>query len=292
MRRLDAAARGPWTRAAGLFVRGHRSRPRVFFWSSVVLLSIFYVGMALSLAAGTRTLYAWSTFCVAAAPFWPSLYVLWSCSQFFPLEHERNTLEALRLTPLPLEDLCHAMVISRLREGALFLLACAPLYMAPHCALEGMRDNALMTNIGLCSTFWRPLIGVLALGAMTDTGEPMAGAWLSLVTGPVALIVDCTRLYALGAIGTIISLRVSTQTRALIATLFWTGVFAMIVGCSEWLGGMLTVGIAFMADSPELAYLLLPLEVLVFEAWLGNVYVPRYMLQGESSLAEWRLGVD
>jgi hypothetical protein len=289
-----AGARGP-TRAERLIgragLRGTRLG-RAFFWASLALLGGIYVLLVPALGIRSRNGLCCATLIgMAVTPVWTGLLVTVSCALSFPGERERGTLDALRLAPIAATSLVRAMMRPRLRWGLLFLLAAAPLYLMPHSTSIATGED-LIVNVGLLSTFWRPILGYLGFvsrGNIVVDFEPTAW-WSGLLAGLAALLIDATRLYALAAIATAVSVRARTAARAVFWSAFFAIVFLVAVCAAEWGGGLLSLWLTNPPGfgSRRLLVLagLLVAQVLLLEVGIAHLLVPRKILKAVVRRAE------
>ncbi len=318
--KLQEAQRA-WKKAEARAVRavaGAQRRGRGFrhlaVWGSALLLVLLYLSYWTSAFleydsvthdnidpefAGASS--AWSVLCMAVLPLWASLLVLVSCALSFPAERAAGTLEGLRLTPLPGRALARALMRPRLRFGLVVLLVGLPFYLVPRglppVSGEWMEPFAVAHTV-LISTFGR---GYTALGfsgsysAVSTYGSPFLDAnvesmfFHSLCGGFPAFIVDATRLYAMAAIATAVSMRARSAARAVFWSLVWGLVFLAVTVGAEWLGALVVLswGPRYVMQG----CFTLAAAALVLEAGIGNLLVPRLILRAAARRAErWFAG--
>jgi hypothetical protein len=272
-----------------------RTRPlgRAGFGLTVALgIGLYAVGAVAPSFSNLNAVYGWSLVAMVAVPAWASLAVLLGSALAFPAERQRGTLDALRLTPLPTEVLAHAVLRDRLRVGLMILLLGAPFYLAPHNVLD--RNSMSLIHIGTLSTFWRPIIGWAGLQQVLAAGQEQGAVWWhSLLSGPAAYFIDATRLYAFAAIGTAVSLRAQSAGRAVLWAVLFGGVFLLTTAAAEWAGALLFFFMARrdVAGSGILVAVALVASALWLEGWVGNVVVPRGILNATARRAEeWLAG--
>ncbi len=256
---------------------GSRSLRRRAYWGAVILTAPMYLALVVLWAVWPDRAGGVSLFAMTAVPAYASLFVLLSCALAFPAEREAGTLEALVLTPLPTESLVRARLWPRLRLGMVVLLIGTPFYFLPH-SVDG---PPAIVHVGLLSTFWRPIIGIMSLVLCLDPPPYYSPGgntwWASFLSGPAALFLDATRLYALAVIGTAVSVRARTAARAVTFAVLWAMLLLFVTAVCEWIGGFLAglaISLASASSGPNGPALVgVILLVLVLEGCICNLQV-------------------
>lgn len=296
----EAEARA--VRAVAGAQRATRGLGRVGLWVSILLFAVLYVilaGFAYLLydevvhdldVWGLELIGPWSVMAMTVLPLWASLLVLISCATVFPAERAAGTLEGLRLTPLSGRALARALMRPRLRFGLVVLLVGLPFYLLlrglPSVSGEWAEPPAMAHTV-LISTFGRGYF-FLRLGDFLyfryHDVEIQTWLFYALCGGLPAFIVDATRLYAMAAIGTAVSMRARSAARAVFWSLVWGLVFLVVTIGAEWLGALVVLswGPRYVMQG----CLTLAAAALLLEAGLGNLLVPRLILGAAARRAE------
>jgi len=290
--------------------RATRGLGRLALWVSILLFAVLYlvlVGIAYlyydevvrALGVSELELFSlWSVIAMNVLPLWTSLLVLVSCATVFPAERAAGTLEGLRLTPLPGRALARALMRPRLRFGLVVLLVGLPFYLLPR-ELPSVSGEWIEPPV-VAHTVFISTLGRGYFFLRLDDYVSKTSTWIScaLCGGLPAFIVDATRLYAMAAIGTAVSMRARSAARAVFWSLLWGLLFLAVTIGAERFGPLVmaaTVGaerlgpLVVLSWGPRYVWagcLALVVAVLVLEAGVGNLLVPRLILRAAARRAE------